>query len=251
MTCLDQAVFLNAKLGIPGVPALDIRQACSGFIYGLSIADQFIKTGMYKNVLVVGSEIQSKGLDKSTEGREVTVLFGDGAGAAVVSRCDGEVKRGDSQIYSTHLYADGMNAKDLMIAAPGQQYPGQRITIEALQNKDQHPKMNGKVVFVNAVKRMPEALQTALDSSGFKIEDVDLFVFHQANIRINEMVAKQLGVPESKIFNTIHKYGNTTAATIPLGLSDAVQEGKLKKGMLVASAAFGAGFTWASAIYRW
>jgi 3-oxoacyl-[acyl-carrier-protein] synthase-3 len=239
--------FLQAKLDVPGIPAIDIRQQCTGFIYGMSIADQFIRTGTYKRVLVVGAEVHSKGLDKTTRGRDVAVLFGDGAGAIVMGPAESE--NGPS-IFSTHLHADGRFAKELWIPLPGMAHPGDRITAELL-NGDEYPKMNGKTVFVHATKRMPEAVMEALGANNLKIEDIDLFIFHQANQRINEMVAKQLGIPEEKVFNTIHKYGNTTAATIPIGLDEAVKAGKLKPGMLVASAAFGSGFTWASAVFRW
>ena len=243
--------FLQKKLGIPGIPALDIRQQCTGFLYGLSIADQFIRAGTYKKILVVGAEVHSKGLDKSTHGREVSVLFGDGAGVAIVGAVDIQDPKTESHILSTHIYADGTFAEELWVPFPGSANNGDRITHEVLNEGGHFPKMNGKTVFVHAVKRMPEALMTALQQNGLKPEDIDLFVFHQANLRINDMVAKQMGVPEEKVFNTIQKFANTTAATIPIGLDEAVRAGKLKKGMLVASAAFGSGFTWGSAIYRW
>lgn len=246
--------FLQAKLGLAGVPALDIRQQCSGFIYGMSIADQFIRTGTYKNVLLVGAEIHSVGLDKTTRGRDVAVLFGDGAGAVVMSAADGSDRKA-SQVYSTKLHADGQYAKELWLPAPGTAVASEesfeRITPATLEEGLHYPKMNGKAVFMHASKRMPEAIMEALQESGFSMQDIDLFVFHQANIRINEMVAKQLGIPEDKVFNTIEQFANTTAATIPIGLDEAVKAGRLKPGMLVASAAFGSGFTWASAVYRW
>ncbi len=243
--------FVQDKLGIPGIPAIDIRQQCSGFLYALSVADQFVKTGMYKNILVVGAEIHSKGLNKTAQGRDVSVLFGDGAGAIVVSACEDGVKDTDSQIYSTHLHADGAFAKELWVAAPGMATGPNRMDQAQLDRMDQFPRMNGKTVFVHASKRMPEAVMEALAANGKKVEDVDLFLFHQANLRINEMVGKQLGIPSEKIFNTIQRFGNTTAATIPLGMDEAIKNGKLKKGMLVASAAFGSGFTWASALFRY
>lgn len=245
------ACFLQSKLGIPGVPALDIRQQCTGFIYGLSIADQFIKTGMYKKVLLVGAEVHSKGLDKSTRGRDVTVLFGDGAGAVVLGSDSEPCKNEQSRILSTHLHADGRFAKELWVEDPGVGHAGERVTSERMAECKYFPQMNGKSVFMHAVKRMPEALMESLAANQLSLKDVDLFVFHQANLRINEMVAKQLEIPEEKVFNTIQQYGNTTAATIPIGLDRAVQEGKLKPGMLVASAAFGSGFTWASTLIRW
>ena len=243
--------FLQAKLGLPGVPALDVRQQCTGFIYGLSVADQFVKTGMYRRVLVVGAEVHSNGLNRTPEGRDVTVLFGDGAGAIVVGPCEGEVTEKSSQIYSTHLHADGHFAKELWIEAPGVAMGKQRLNAAMIAEGKIYPQMNGKAVFMHAVKRMPEALMEALEKNGKKIEDVDLFLFHQANLRINEMVGKQLGIPADKIFNTIQKFANTTAATIPIGMDEAIKAGKLKKGMLVASAAFGSGFTWASALFRY
>jgi 3-oxoacyl-[acyl-carrier-protein] synthase-3 len=239
--------FLQAKLGTPGIPAIDIRQQCTGFIYGVSIADAFIRAGSYKRILVVGAEVHSKGLDKTTRGRDVSVLFGDGAGAVVMGPSDDEK---GPRIFSTHLHADGAFAKELWLALPGMAHKGDRLTPDLL-NGDEFPKMNGKAVFIHATKRMPEAVQEALNANHLKVSDIDLFVFHQANLRINEMVAKQLGIPEEKVFNTIQKFGNTTAATIPIGLDEAVKTGKLKPGMLVASAAFGSGFTWASTVFRW
>ncbi len=245
------ACFLQKKLGIPGIPALDVRQQCSGFIYSMSIADQFIRTGTYKKILIVGAEVHSKGLDKTTEGRDVTVLFGDGAGAVVVGAVEVTDPAKDSHILSTHIFADGTYAEELWTPVPGTANEGDRITHGNIDGKLQWPQMNGKTVFMHAVKRMPEALLAALTKNNLKPEDIDLFVFHQANLRINDMIAKQFNIPEEKVFNTIQKFANTTAATIPIGLDEAVRAGKLKKGMLVASAAFGSGFTWASAIYRW
>lgn len=238
--------FLQAKLGLPGIPALDIRQQCTGFIYGLSIADQYVKTGAARKILLVGAEVHSKGLDKTTRGRDVAVLFGDGAGAVVIGE-----STGGARILSTHLHADGNFARELWVKAPGMAYIGERNAHEQLDAGDHYPRMNGKAVFTHASRRMPEAVNEALQANGLATGDVDLFVFHQANLRINEMVGKQLGIPQEKIFNTIDRFGNTTAATIPLGLDEAVRLGKLRPGMLVASAAFGSGFTWASALYRW
>lgn len=242
--------FLQAKLELPEIPVLDIRQQCTGFLYGLSIADKFIKSGSNKNILVVGAEIHSKGLDKTPNGRNVSVLFGDGAGAVVVSRKESTGNKNESGIITTHLYADGAFAKELWIPAPGNDLGNERINLQMLQEGMHYPQMNGKTVFVHATKRMAECLMKACDESGIKIEDIDLFLFHQANLRINSKVAELLSIPEEKIFNTIQNYGNTTAATIPLGMDDAMKAGVLKKGMLVASAAFGSGFTWASAIWR-
>jgi 3-oxoacyl-[acyl-carrier-protein] synthase III len=246
------ACFLQAKLDIPGIAVLDIRQQCSGFLYGLSIADQFIRTGMHQKILVVGAEIHSKGVDKSTTGRDVAVLFGDGAGAVVLEACQVEDSEKDSHILSTHLFGDGSYAKELWVPGPGTGFnSSERITEEMLKERQHYPRMNGKAVFMHAVRCMPEALYKAFEVNNVTVDDVDLFVFHQANIRINDMIAKQLKIPPEKIFNTIQKFGNTTAATIPLGLDEALKVGKLKKGMLVASAAFGSGFTWASSLIRW
>lgn len=245
------ACFLQAKLGVPGIPSLDVRQQCTGFIYGLSIADQFIRSGMYKKILLVGAETHSKGLDKSTRGRDVAVLFGDGAGAVVLEAGEGPVEPNSSQVLSTHLHADGRFARELWIPEPRMDRPGDRLTSRCLEGGMHYPQMNGKAVFVHATQRIPEVLMEALNSNNIKIEDVDLFVLHQANQRINDMVAKQMMIPGEKIFNTIDRFGNTTAATIPIGLDEAVKAGKLKRGMLVASAAFGSGFTWASAVMRW
>jgi 3-oxoacyl-[acyl-carrier-protein] synthase III len=242
--------FLQAKLGLAGIPAIDVRQQCSGFLYSLSIADQYIRTREVDRVLVVGAEIHSKGLDVSDRGRDVAVLFGDGAGAVVLEATEVEDPTVDAHVLSTHLYADGAHAKELWMQAPGQAYEGARISAEILERGEQYPQMNGRAVFMNAVKRMPEAIGVALDRNGLDIGDVDLFVFHQANLRINELVAKSLQVPEEKVFNTIERFGNTTAATIPIGLDEARRAGVLEPGMLVAFAAFGAGFTWASALVR-
>ncbi len=244
------ACFLQKKLGVPGIPALDVRQQCTGFIYSLSIADQFIRNGVYRNILVVGSEVHSKGLEKNSHGRDVSVLFGDGAGAVILGATEITDPLTESHILSTHLHADGTFAEELWTAAPGTGNSDDRINSAEIHEGLHYPRMNGKTVFMNAVKRMPETLLEGLAANGLKIEDIDLFVFHQANLRINDMIAKQFEIPEEKVFNTIQKYANTTAATIPIGLDEAVRAGKLKKGMLVASAAFGSGFTWGSAIYR-
>lgn len=243
--------FLQAKLGIPEIAVLDIRQQCTGFIYALSIADKFIQTGTYKNILIVGAEVHSKGLDRTPRGRNVAVLFGDGAGAVVVSqRPVNPSAVNESKVLTTHLYADGSYAKELWMSAPGNALGEVRINHAMLDEGLQYPQMNGKTVFVHATKKMAECLLHACESAKVKLSDIDIFLFHQANLRINSKVAEMLSIPEEKIFNTIQKYGNTTAATIPLGMHDAMKAGVLKKGMLVASAAFGSGFTWASAVWR-
>jgi len=241
------ACFLQPKLGMKEIPAIDVRQQCSGFLYGMSMADAFIRMGQYKNILLVGAEVHSKGLDKTTTGRDVAVLFGDGAGAVVISRTD----KNDSMIYSTHLFAEGSFAKELWLEGPGMALGAERLNKEMIDQGKHYPFMNGKKVFANAVRRMCECLMLALKTNNLKLEDIDLFLFHQANLRINQMIADELKIPQEKVFNTIQKYGNTTAATLPIGMSEAVKAGKLKKGSLVASAAFGSGFTWASAVYKW
>lgn len=245
------ACFLQPKLGLTEIPAIDVRQQCSGFLYGMSIADAFIKAGQYKTILLVGAEIHSKGLDKSTRGRDTTVLFGDGAGAVIIRRKEVKDKNKDSYIWSTHLFADGSGAKDLWLEAPGMALGPDRINHQMIEEGKHYPYMNGKRVFANAVRRMCEVMLLACETNKIKLEDIDLFLFHQANMRINQMIAHELKIPEEKVFNTIQKYGNTTAATLPIGMSEAVKAGKLKKGMLVASAVFGSGYTWGSSIYRW
>ncbi len=245
-------VFLQDRLGIPGIPVIDIRQQCSGFIYGLSIADQYIRNAVAKHILVVGSEIHSRGLDKTTRGRDVTVLFGDGAGAVVVSATQMKDVARDAHVYSTHLHADGSGAKNLWVPAPGPAMgDDERITPEMMEQGLHYPKMEGRKVFIEAVTRMAEVLKEGLASNGLGLADIDLFLFHQANLRINEAVADALKIPLEKVFNTIHKFGNTTAATIPLGMHEAIKEGVLKPGMRVAMAAFGSGYTWASAVLRY
>lgn len=241
--------FLQAKLELPEITVLDIRQQCTGFIYGLSIADKFIKSGTHKNVLVVGAEVHSKGLDRTPKGRSVSVLFGDGAGAVVVQPTEVNDPKKDAHIMTTHLHADGAYAKELWLPAPGMAFE-ERYADAIFAEGLQFPQMNGKVVFVHAVKRMAETLTKACKEQGVSFDDIDCFLFHQANLRINSKVAEVLGLDESKIFNTIQDYGNTTAATIPIGMDKAIEAGKLKKGDLVASAAFGSGFTWGSAIWR-
>lgn len=240
--------FFQAKLGLPGVPAMDVRNQCSGFLYCLSVADALVRTGQYKRILIVGSEVHSRGLDLTTRGRDVSVLFGDGAGAAVIGPAESDDESG---ILSVRLHADGSYAKELWIESPGCAFYPTRMTSEMIDDARIYPKMNGKTVFMHAVRRMPEVLMESLEATGMKLEDIDLLVPHQANLRINEAVAKGLGFPEHKVFNTIQRFGNTTAATIPIGLSEAVAQGKLKPGMLVGLVAFGSGFTWGSALIRW
>ncbi|MFL5320872.1 MAG: 3-oxoacyl-ACP synthase III family protein [Myxococcaceae bacterium] len=238
--------FLGAKLGIPGVPALDIRNQCSGFIYGLSVADAWIKSGQYKKILLVGSEVHSTGLDVTTRGRDVAVIFGDGAGVALLEATD-DPKRG---VLSTHLHADGRFGKELWTEAPASvAHP--RLTNEMLAEGKHYPKMNGSTVFKHAVVRMPEVVGEALKKNNLTPRDIKVLIPHQANLRIAEMVQKSLELREDQVFNNIQKYGNTTAASIPICLAEAVEARGVKQGDVVALAAFGAGFTWASALIRW
>jgi 3-oxoacyl-[acyl-carrier-protein] synthase-3 len=245
------ACFLQAKLQLPGVAALDIRQQCTGFIYGMSIADQFIRSGMYGRVLVVGAELHSKGLDKTPEGRDLGVLFGDGAGAVVMERCEVNDPAKDSHVLSSHLHADGRYAETLWAKTPGMANGAHWIDEGMIERGEHFPKMDGRRVYISAVKLMPEAILEALETNSLKVADVDLFLFHQANLRINEAIAHSLEVEPHRVFNTIQKYANTTAATLPIGMDEAVKAGVLKKGMLVACSAFGSGFTWGSVLLRW
>ena len=242
-------VLAQKELGLPTVGALDIRNQCSGFIYALSVADQYIKTGMYKNILVIGAETQSPALDMTTRGRNMAVLFGDGAGAAIVSRSD-DPERG---ILSTHLHSQGEYAEQLAMITPG---VGTKWVTELLAENDPddvsyYPNMNGQFVFKNAVVRFAEVIEEGLKSNGLSHKDINMLIPHQANLRISQFVQHQFKLTDEQIFNNIMKYGNTTAASIPIALTEAVQQGKIKDGDLVVLAAFGSGFTWASAIIRW
>lgn len=237
--------FLGQKLGLPGVPALDVRNQCSGFLYALSIADAWVRTGAYKNILVAGAEVHSTGIELNERGRDVAVLFGDGAGAALIGPSPSE-QRG---VLSIALHADGSGAQDLWLRAPASsQIP--RITHEMLDRGDHFPAMNGKQVFRWATEKMPEVAHEVLKIAEIRPNDVDLFVPHQANMRINQMVAQKLGLPPEKVVHNIERYGNTTAATIPIGLSEAYAEGKLGEGKNVLMAAFGSGYTWGGAVVR-
>ena len=239
-------VYLQRELGLELVPALDIRAQCSGFVYGLSVADAWIRSGQYETILLVGVEIQSTGLDLSTRGRDMAVLFGDGAGAAILTATD-EPGRG---VLSTHIYADGEHANILWAeAASSKKQP--RISEEDLREGRHYPRMDGKEVFRHAVTRMPQAVHAALAANDLRAEDIDLLVPHQANLRISQMVQRRLGLPDDKVVNNIDRYGNTTAATIPIALSEAVEAGRVRRGDLVCLVAFGSGFTWGSALVRW
>jgi 3-oxoacyl-[acyl-carrier-protein] synthase III len=239
-------VFLQRKLGVKGIPALDIRNQCTGFIYGLSVADAWIRTGQYRRILLVGAEVHSTGMDFSPAGRDISVLFGDGAGAAILGPTD-DNGRG---VLSTHLFADGRHAEKLWCESDASaRFP--RISHEDLDAGRQYPIMEGRDVFKHAVVRMPESVRVALEANGFAIEDIDLLIAHQANLRINEMVGRQLGLPDDRVYNNIQRYGNTTAATIPIAMAEAVDQGLLERGDLLLLTAFGSGFTWGSAAIRW
>lgn len=239
-------VLLGRELGLEGIPALDIRNACSGFIYALSVADQFIKTGMYKTVLVIGAEIQSTALDVSTRGRNTAVIFGDGAGAAILQPSD---KPG---ILSTHLHADGRYAEELYIRDPGSSRPNAERQPEQITNTSTFKVvMNGNQVFKHAVVKFMEVIGEALEANHLKKEDINLLVPHQANLRISQYIQEKLALKGDQVYNNIMRYGNTTAASIPIAMSEAWAEKKIKENDLICLAAFGSGFTWASALIRW
>ncbi|MBI2890600.1 MAG: ketoacyl-ACP synthase III [Nitrospirae bacterium] len=239
--------FIQPKLGItPGTPALDVRNQCSGFIYGLHVGDALIRQGLYKNVLLVGAEVHSHGLDFSDRGRDVAVLFGDGAAAVLLSPVEDD-SRG---VLASVIHSDGRSARDLWLEAPGC-FGKPRVNLQHVEEGRHFPRMEGRKVFVNAIQKMPEAVQEVLARAGQKVEDLSLFIAHQANLRICDGVAQRLGLPPDKVYNNIQRYGNTTAASIPLALDECVRAGRLKQGDLVCLAAFGAGYTWGAALLRW
>lgn len=238
--------LLQAKLGVPGIATLDIRNQCTGFVYGLAVADQFIRTGMMNHILVVGGEVHSSGLDISTRGRDVAVLFGDGAGAAVVSASTDQ-NRG---ILGHKLHADGTHHDILMLGAPASGR-NPRLTPQMLEDGLHFPKMNGRAVFKHAATRFPEVIVEVLKAHGYGPADINMLIPHQANLRISEFVAKRLGLSADRVHNNIQRYGNTTAASIPIALHEAVQAGRIKDGDLVVLAAFGAGLTWGASLIRW
>jgi 3-oxoacyl-[acyl-carrier-protein] synthase-3 len=241
-------VQVQDLMGIHTCPALDVRNQCSGFIYALSVADQFIKTGMYKNVLVIGSENHSGGLDFTTRGRNVSVIFGDGAGAAVVSRSQ---KEGHG-ILSTHLHSEGKHALELSLKGPStNHWVPQLIEENPQEDIPYYPYMNGQFVFKNAVVRFSEVIMEGLKANGLEVSDIDMLVPHQANLRISQFIQRKFQLADDKVYNNIQKYGNTTAASIPIALCEAWEEGKVKEGDTVVLAAFGSGFTWASAVIKW
>jgi len=239
-------VYLQRLLGVPDIPALDVRDQCTGFIYGLSVADAWVRIGQYKRVLLVGAEIQSPGLDVSTAGRDTAVLFGDGAGVAILGPID-DSRRG---VLSTHLFSDGRYADKLWMDGPGLSHVPW-VSAEMIASGKTRVKMEGREVFKHATTKMPESVQTALKANGLSIADIRLLIPHQANLRIAEMVQKQLGLRDDQVFNNIQKYGNTTAASIPIALCEALQQNRLARGDILMLTAFGSGFTWGSAAIRW
>ncbi len=254
-------VLLQREMGMREIGALDIRNQCSGFVYAISVADQFIKSGMYKNILVVGSEKHSFGLDFSTRGRNVSVIFGDGAGAVVLQATD-EPNRG---ILSTHLHSDGASAEILAMYNPGTHANkwghyanfadatiGEMfMSHDMIDSAQNFPYMDGPAVFKKAVVKFPEVIMEALQANGLKPSDINMLIPHQANLRISQFVQHQLGLSDQQVYNNIQKYGNTTAASVPIALCEAWEQGKIKEGDLVCLAAFGSGFTWASALLHW
>jgi 3-oxoacyl-[acyl-carrier-protein] synthase-3 len=249
-------VLVQAKLGIPaGVPALDVRNQCSGFLYALATADAFVRVGTYRRVLVIGSELQSSGLDFTDRGRDVAVLFGDGAGAVVLGRAD-DVEGAENEhgapcgILGVQLHADGRYAHCLRLDFPSSAQ-ARRVDVSTLEDGQQYPAMDGKTVFKHAVTRMPEVVEALLRTHHLRPSDIDLFIPHQANLRISEMVQARLGLQPQQVFNNIMAYGNTTAASIPLAIDEAVSQGRIKRGQLLCCAAFGAGFTWGAVLVRW
>jgi 3-oxoacyl-[acyl-carrier-protein] synthase-3 len=242
-------VLVQRDLGLKTVGALDVRNQCSGFVYAISVADQYIKTGMYKNILVIGSEVHSTGLDMSDRGRGVSVIFGDGAGAAVLSR-EEDLSKG---ILSTHLHSEGQHAEELSLVAPGM---GKRWVTDIIEDNDPnddsyYPYMNGQFVFKNAVVRFSEVINEGLQANNLEVSDINMLVPHQANLRISQFIQSKFKLSDDQVYNNIQKYGNTTAASIPIALTEAWEKGKIKEGDLVVLAAFGSGFTWGSVIIRW
>ena len=237
---------LQEKMGFNEIGALDIRVQCSGFIYGLSIAEQYIRTGNFKNILLIGAEVQSTAMNLTDEGRDTAIIFGDGSGAAIISAT--EENKG---ILSTHMHSEGKYLKELWLEAPASNAGHPRITREVLDEGKQYLKMNGKEVFRHAITRFPEVINEALEANNLTSENINLLIPHQANLRITQMVQKRLGLSNDQVFSNIHKYGNTTAATIPIALAEAFNEGRIKEGDILVLAAFGAGFTWGSCLLRY
>jgi len=240
------SAFLQDMLGLAEIPVMDVRCQCTGFLYALNVGQLYVASGQHDRVLVCGAEVHSTGLDRTTEGRDVTVIFGDGAGAVILEPSE-DAERG---ILSVHLHAEGKHAKKLWVEAPGSVlFP--RISEEAVREGRIYPKMDGRFVFKHAVTRMPEVIQEALSANKCALTDVDLCIFHQANLRINEYVGQQLGIPPERTYNNIEKFGNCSAASIPMCLDECVRAGRLDAGDLLLLAGFGSGFTWGSALLRW
>jgi 3-oxoacyl-[acyl-carrier-protein] synthase III len=238
-------VYLQRLLGISTIPALDVRAQCSGFIYALSVADAWIRTGQFRNILVVGSEVQSTGLDLTAEGRHVAVIFADGAGAVVLGPAESE-----NGILGFDLHSEGSQAEKLWVDSPGSMYHP-RVSPEHLEKGRQYLEMDGKEVFRHAVVRMPESVRAVLAATGQTLDSLSLLLAHQANLRISEMMQKNLGLSDSQVYNNIMRYGNTTAATIPIALDECVRGGRIQRGDLLVMTAFGSGFLWGSAAVRW
>jgi 3-oxoacyl-[acyl-carrier-protein] synthase-3 len=241
--------FLHELLDAGEIPCVDLRAQCSGFLFALNFADSLVTSGKFERVLVVGAEVHSTGIDVSTRGRDVSVIFGDGAGAVIVEANN----RDDdpAQILEVRMHSEGKHARRLWIEAPSSAHRPVRLTHEMIDDGRIFPQMEGRYVFKHAVIRMPEVLLETLGAASVKVEDVDLYLFHQANLRINEAVAQRLEIPEEKVFNNIQKYGNCSAGSIPMLLAEATRQGRLHPGQLVSMTAFGSGFTWASALARW
>ncbi len=240
-------VQIQDMLEMPFIGALDIRNQCSGFVYALSTADQFIKTGMYKNILVIGSEYHSNGLDKTTRGRGVSVIFGDGAGACILSRTE-EKNKG---ILSSHLHSEGKHAEELTVISPSIKHWVPEILASKDEDLSYFPYMNGTFVFKHAVVRFSEVIMEGLLANGLSVKDIDLLIPHQANLRISQFVQQKFQLRDDQIYNNIMQYGNTTAASIIIALTEAWEKGMVKDNDLVILAAFGSGFTWGSVIIRW
>lgn len=241
-------VQVQHMMGMETIPALDVRNQCSGFIYALATADQFIKTGMYKTALVIGAENHSGGLDFTSRGRSISVIFGDGAGAAVITR-EEDTTQG---ILSSHLHSQGEHAAELTMVGPSTEYWIPEIMEDNPQvDIPYYPYMNGQFVFKNAVVRFSEVIMEGLEKNKLQVSDIDMFIPHQANLRISQFIQKKFQLSDDQVHNNIQKYGNTTAASIPIALTEAWEEGKIKKGDTVVLAAFGSGFTWASSIIKW
>jgi 3-oxoacyl-[acyl-carrier-protein] synthase-3 len=241
--------FLHEALDLADTPCLDVRAQCSGFLFALDFADSMIRSEKYQRILVVGCELHSTGIDISTRGRDVAVLFGDGAGAVVV-----EANRDENDpagLLALRLHSEGRYARKLWLEAPGSGFHPVRISKEMIDDGRAFPQMEGRFVFKHAVTRMPEVLRETMAAAEVQLEEVDLFLFHQANLRINEFVTQKLQIPEEKVLSNIQRYGNCSAGSIPMLLAEAGREGLLRPGTLVSMTAFGSGFTWASAMLRW